>query len=826
MRPCWSRTTGRRPIAPKSSSSAITSAALTDRTATLTLTDGPTVDVAPSFSDDTGDAQGWTVGTAITPVTVPSAGGSPAPTYAAVGSLPAGINFNTATRVISGTPTAVGTGTITVTATNSEGDAAWTVSYTTAAAGVLLAPAFADNTGDAQSWTQNTAIADIAVPTATGTPTPSYSVVGALPAGIAFDTSTRAISGTPTTAGSGTITIRASNSEGTADWTVDYTTTAPPPGNIAPSANAGGNQSVAAGATVVLNGTGSTDVDGTIVSYAWARIAGPAVTLNGANTSIANFAAPTGSALVTFTFRLTVADDDGATNTADVSIFVQAFVPPPSVGPTYTLEVDWDNDGTYANSRADVWPRVRQGTFQCKRGRNFASQRIGLSIAGTLFVELDNRDGLYDPQNPNSALFGLLASGRRIRWRMTDSAGVLKTQWTGWIDELRNIEVLNGLDYVQVRALGVFSRLNGHATVNQQTSILTRNAAQRLFDPDGSIGASAAVVDGVDYLADRFGGDREMARWWAADQSRLKSLRELEGTEGGFLFEAKDGYPAMDAYTRRSSASSRTSLMTLTDETPLAGEIPAVMDGLTPDQPFQDFANRITSILRKFAPGSQQVLWEADGLDVPGNTTAVIVARYPNSPVDNVAVSSWTALAAGTDYTAQSGVAVSMVTQGNEATVTIVNSNGAAITMDLQIRGRPLVQAHPIEIPAQDADSILAYGPSAVYPLPTFWLSSVADVMSLQSFILSIYAEPAERVTGTWEAASDLDQATARDLADRVSVIRRGTEYDYFIESIGHHFSPDGAFHYITDTLSPAGLYGQVIVLDQGPALGVGVLAP
>ena len=61
---------------------------LTDRTATLTLTDGPTVDAAPAFVDDTGDAQDWTVGTAIAPVTVPSAGGSPTPTYAVVGALP------------------------------------------------------------------------------------------------------------------------------------------------------------------------------------------------------------------------------------------------------------------------------------------------------------------------------------------------------------------------------------------------------------------------------------------------------------------------------------------------------------------------------------------------------------------------------------------------------------------------------------------------------------------------------------------------------------------------------------------------------------------
>ena len=89
--------------------------------------------VVPSFADDTGNAQSWTQNTAITPVTVPAANGTPSPTYTAVGSPPAGIAFNTTTRVLSGTPTATGSGTITIRATNSTGSDDWTVAYTTAA---------------------------------------------------------------------------------------------------------------------------------------------------------------------------------------------------------------------------------------------------------------------------------------------------------------------------------------------------------------------------------------------------------------------------------------------------------------------------------------------------------------------------------------------------------------------------------------------------------------------------------------------------------------------------------------------------------------------
>ena len=104
---------------------------LADHSATLTLTDDPAT-AAPSFADDTGDAQSWTQNTAIASITVPAATGAPTPTYAATG-RPAGINFNTTTRVLSGTPTATGSGTITIRATNSEGSDDWTVAYTTAA---------------------------------------------------------------------------------------------------------------------------------------------------------------------------------------------------------------------------------------------------------------------------------------------------------------------------------------------------------------------------------------------------------------------------------------------------------------------------------------------------------------------------------------------------------------------------------------------------------------------------------------------------------------------------------------------------------------------
>jgi extracellular elastinolytic metalloproteinase len=84
--------------------------------------------------------------------------------------------------------------------------------------------------------------------------------------------------------------------------------------NQPPNANAGPDQNVFAGTLVTLNGAGSNDPDGGpgALTYSWAQIFGPTVTLSGANTATATF---TPTAPGSYGFRLTV--DDGADEDVD-----------------------------------------------------------------------------------------------------------------------------------------------------------------------------------------------------------------------------------------------------------------------------------------------------------------------------------------------------------------------------------------------------------------------------------------------------------------------------------------------------------------------------
>ncbi|HMJ71557.1 MAG TPA: PKD domain-containing protein [Cyclobacteriaceae bacterium] len=82
--------------------------------------------------------------------------------------------------------------------------------------------------------------------------------------------------------------------------------------------------------TTVLTGSG-TDLDGSVVTYQWIKISALGATLANANTAVLTL-----TALVqgTHTFRLTVLDDDGASDAKDVTVTVQplsANTPPTAI---------------------------------------------------------------------------------------------------------------------------------------------------------------------------------------------------------------------------------------------------------------------------------------------------------------------------------------------------------------------------------------------------------------------------------------------------------------------------------------------------------------
>lgn len=112
----------------------------------------------------------------------------------------------------------------------------------------------------------------------------------------------------------------------TIDIEIQQDASTPPPTttptNKAPTAATGSDFNADENTVQTLNGSASSDSDGSIVSYNWAQTSGTSVSLTGANQAVASFTAPEVSDDSLMTFRLVVTDNDGATNTSAITVTV------------------------------------------------------------------------------------------------------------------------------------------------------------------------------------------------------------------------------------------------------------------------------------------------------------------------------------------------------------------------------------------------------------------------------------------------------------------------------------------------------------------------
>ncbi|MCZ4351928.1 PKD domain-containing protein, partial [Roseovarius aestuarii] len=161
--------------------------------------------------------------------------------------------------------------------------------------------------------------------------------------------------------------------------------------NTPPTANAGADQTVASGAAVTLDGSGSRDPDtGQTLTYTWSQTEGTTVTLSDVNADKPSFTAPVlvaGSGSETLKFQLSFGDGI-ATDTDTVEIKVEA---PANTPPT-----------------ADAGP----------------DQIVGLAGLGTLIVVKLNGSGSSDPDTGQTLTYSwrLVSSGYKVSIASADTA--------------------------------------------------------------------------------------------------------------------------------------------------------------------------------------------------------------------------------------------------------------------------------------------------------------------------------------------------------------------------------------------------------------------
>lgn len=206
----------------------------TNITGSATTTISITITPQPPVIKYTPSSNIYVINTVITNW-IPTNTGGAATSWSISPSLPAGLSFDTTTGTISGTPTALSAiTTYTVTASNGGGSNSTTIyitvnptapviSYTPSSNNFIVGAAIT-------TWT----------PTNTGGSSTSWSIGPALPAGLIFNTTTGAISGTPTAvSATTTYTISADNDGGVGTTSITITCVNPtlPIINYSPSSN-------------------------------------------------------------------------------------------------------------------------------------------------------------------------------------------------------------------------------------------------------------------------------------------------------------------------------------------------------------------------------------------------------------------------------------------------------------------------------------------------------------------------------------------------------------------------------------------------------------
>ena len=171
-------------------------------------------------------------------------------------------------------------------------------------------------------------------------------------------------------------------------------------GNQPPVANAGADKTVTLPTTSTSLTGSATDADGTIASYAWARVSGPTTftlgTANAATTTLTNLVQGV------YVFRLTVTDNSGATDTDDVTVTVNAAAnqaPTANAGSDINLTLPTNNttligsgtdaDGTIASY---AWTRVSGPTTFTLGAAEAATTALTNLVLGTYVFRLTVTD--------------------------------------------------------------------------------------------------------------------------------------------------------------------------------------------------------------------------------------------------------------------------------------------------------------------------------------------------------------------------------------------------------------------------------------------------
>ena len=503
---------------------------------------------------------------------------------------------------------------------------------------------------------------------------------------------------------------------------------------------------------------------------------------------------------------------------------------------SYTLLVDWNDDGDFTDAHDDVTSATLNITWE--RGRNYASALLGRSVAGKLEATLVNTDGKYSPSNTSSALTGSILPGRSVQvqagsgsfpytFPIAFNGGI---RWQGKLERIVPAPATAGVKTCTLTAFGTLGYLNQFET--QLASQTNRRTDQAIGDILDDVGWTEAADRDLDT------GQTTITRFWMSKKKAIDAMRLVEEAEAGFVKESKTGQIAFEnRYHRLTETASTTSQATFSDASGAAHSYVS----LAQTDPLTTVINHVEATARTFDTASIATLWThpetgSDSPTLAPGEAKTFEAEFPNpdsannamevnlwtTPAVTTDVLVWTASnASGTNITAAGDIGIAAVKTAERMAITLTNNSALAgyVTL-LKARGTAVSTKNPCIVRAIDTTSQASFG-ERKYVAKTKFIPTSSQAQDWCEYQMAIYGSPIEILTMTIPASAqgNIGHALGRDLSERITVTANndaalGISADFFIEHEKHTVRNGGKEHITTWKLSPAsGGYSQFWVL-------------
>ena len=486
----------------------------------------------------------------------------------------------------------------------------------------------------------------------------------------------------------------------------------------------------------------------------------------------------------------------------------------PTEKATYTLEIDWDGDGTF-----EVGEDCSEDRLSAVIERGFVGPLGRRAKIGTATLTLDNQTRAYSPP-----LNASVRPQRQVRLSMT-YAGTTDELYRGYIETIvptSGTKRERRVTFTCVDDMERLERYEGpvplleHATADA----IVDAAVNAVYTPTAT--SYQAGINVFPFSSDRWDGGgawlarNAIARFSEATANAADKITAACMSDWGRFFIAKDGTPTF--YNRH--------------QMPLGGSTALTLDDAMVEMAYE---MSVTSVYNHIAvtcyPRSVGTVYEVLGRLGQGTAPAIepgqremftLYFRDPSNASLRLGGKNVINPVANTDYTATTdepgegddataALDVSSDVYGDRAEVALENTGAVVVYVQkLEVRGIGVRVREPVTVIAQDTASIATYGRrELVIDAPL--MSTQVQAQALAEYLLDYYKAPLHDVRGVTFFANKTPtfMAAARDLelCDRVALTESQTGLSaqpLFIYAIRHVIEP-GRIHRVT------------LDLEQGP---------